>query len=42
MANEEVGVSIDGHIGTVELKRGPNNFLDVDLIDRFLREKWGF
>src|SRR5947209_2184526 len=32
MASEEVGVSIEGHIATVELRRPPNNFLDVDLI----------
>jgi enoyl-CoA hydratase/carnithine racemase len=32
MGNEEVGVSIDGHIATVEIRRPPNNFLDVDLI----------
>lgn len=32
MENEEVGVSIDGHVATVELRRPPNNFLDVDLI----------
>jgi enoyl-CoA hydratase/carnithine racemase len=32
MANEEVGVSIEGHIATVEIKRPPNNFLDLDLI----------
>ncbi len=32
MGNEEVGVSIDGQIATVELRRAPNNFLDIDLI----------
>ena len=32
MGNEEIGVSIDGYVATVELKRPPNNFLDVDLI----------
>lgn len=32
MGNEEVGVSIENHIATVELRRPPNNFLDVDLI----------
>lgn len=32
MGNEEVGVSIEGHVATVELRRAPNNFLDVDLI----------
>ena len=38
MANQEVGVSIDGHIATVELKRPPNNFLDVDLIEALANE----
>jgi enoyl-CoA hydratase/carnithine racemase len=32
MATEDIGVSIDGHVATVELKRPPNNFLDADLI----------
>jgi enoyl-CoA hydratase/carnithine racemase len=32
MSTEEIGVSIDGHIATVELRRPPNNFLDVGLI----------
>src|SRR5919112_251747 len=32
MPSEEVGVSIQGHIATVELRRPPNNFLDADLI----------
>ena len=32
MSSEEVGVSIDGHVATVELRRPPNNFLDIDLI----------
>ena len=32
MGNEEIGVSIDNHIAIVELRRPPNNFLDVDLI----------
>jgi enoyl-CoA hydratase/carnithine racemase len=32
MSSEEIGVSIDGHIATVELRRPPNNFLDIDLI----------
>ena len=32
MASEEVGVSIEGHIATVEIRRPPNNFLDLDLI----------
>ncbi|MEA3157584.1 MAG: hypothetical protein QOK44_5173 [Betaproteobacteria bacterium] len=32
MGNEEIGVSVDGHVATVELRRPPNNFLDVDLI----------
>ena len=32
MGNEDIGVSIDGHVATVELRRPPNNFLDIDLI----------
>src|SRR5690242_645260 len=32
MSNEEVGFSVDGHVATVELRRPPNNFLDIDLI----------
>lgn len=32
MSNEEIGVSIDGHVATVEIRRPPNNFLDVGLI----------
>jgi enoyl-CoA hydratase/carnithine racemase len=32
MTNEEVGVSIDGHVAIVEIRRPPNNFLDIDLI----------
>lgn len=32
MSSFEVGVSIDGHVAMVELRRGPNNFLDVSLI----------
>jgi enoyl-CoA hydratase/carnithine racemase len=32
MGNEEVGVSIEGHVATVEIRRPPNNFLDIDLI----------
>jgi enoyl-CoA hydratase/carnithine racemase len=32
MEHEDVGVSIDGQIATVELRRPPNNFLDVELI----------
>jgi enoyl-CoA hydratase/carnithine racemase len=32
MGNEDVGVSIDGYVATVEIRRPPNNFLDIDLI----------
>jgi enoyl-CoA hydratase/carnithine racemase len=32
MGNEEIGVSIEGYVATVELRRPPNNFLDADLI----------
>ena len=32
LQSNEIGVSMDGHVATVELRRPPNNFLDVDLI----------
>ena len=32
MGSEELGVSIDGHIATLEIRRPPNNFLDIELI----------
>jgi enoyl-CoA hydratase/carnithine racemase len=32
MAHEHIAVSTDGHIGTVELRRGPNNHVSVPLI----------
>ena len=32
MATEEVGYSIAGNVATVEIRRPPNNFLDIDLI----------
>jgi len=32
MTEKEIGISIDGHVATVELRRPPNNFLDVELI----------
>ena len=32
MASEDVGVTLDGHVATVEIRRPPNNFLDTDLI----------
>ena len=32
MGNEDIGVSIDNLVATVELRRPPNNFLDADLI----------
>ncbi|HYH41232.1 MAG TPA: enoyl-CoA hydratase/isomerase family protein, partial [Burkholderiales bacterium] len=32
MGNEDVGVSIEGHVATVEIRRPPNNFLDIELI----------
>ena len=32
MGNDDIGVSSESHIATVELRRPPNNFLDVDLI----------
>ena len=32
LGNDEIGVSMEGHVATVELRRPPNNFLDLDLI----------
>ena len=32
LSNAYIGVSMNGHVATVELQRPPNNFLDVDLI----------
>jgi enoyl-CoA hydratase/carnithine racemase len=32
MTEKEIGVSIDGHVATVEMRRPPNNFLDVEFI----------
>ena len=32
MGNNEIGVSIDGHVAMVEIRRPPNNFLDLELI----------
>jgi len=33
MSTDDIGVSVDnGHVATVELRRPPNNFLDVDFI----------
>ena len=32
MSTEEIGVSIEKFVATVELRRPPNNFLDLDLI----------
>ena len=32
MSNEEIGCSIENYIATVEIRRPPNNFLDIDLI----------
>ena len=31
--NEDIGVSMEGHVATVEMRRPPNNFLDIELID---------
>ena len=38
MSTKEVGVSIEGHIATVEIQRAPNNFLDIDLIAELATE----
>ena len=32
MSTSEIGVTTEGHVATVELRRPPNNFLDVELI----------
>lgn len=32
MGVEEIGVTVNGHVGTVELRRPPNNFLDAELV----------
>ena len=32
MASEDVDVTLDGHVAVVEMRRPPNNFIDVDLI----------
>lgn len=29
---EDIGVTLDGHVATIEMRRPPNNFIDVDLI----------
>ncbi len=29
---EHIAVSEDGHIGTIEVRRGPNNFIDTDMV----------
>lgn len=33
MAFEDIGVEKDGHVAIVEIRRPPNNFIDVDLLD---------
>ena len=30
--NKDVGCSLEGHVATVEMRRPPNNFLDIELI----------
>jgi enoyl-CoA hydratase/carnithine racemase len=32
MSCEDIGVTLEGHVAIVEMRRPPNNFLDVDLI----------
>ena len=32
MSHEDIGVSVEDYVATVELRRPPNNFLDVDFI----------
>jgi enoyl-CoA hydratase/carnithine racemase len=31
--NKDIGVSLEGYVATVEMRRPPNNFLDIELID---------
>ena len=38
MPPEDLGVSLDGHVATIELRRPPNNFLDVDWIANLATE----
>jgi enoyl-CoA hydratase/carnithine racemase len=38
MPSEGVGVTLDGHVAVVELRRPPNNFVDVDLIAELAAE----
>jgi enoyl-CoA hydratase/carnithine racemase len=38
MPFEDIGVSLDGHVATVELRRPPNNFIDIDLIANLATE----
>lgn len=33
MSFEDIGVELDGHVAVVEMRRPPNNFIDVDLLD---------
>lgn len=35
----DLAISRDGHVVTLEIQRGPNNFLDIDLI-RDLADRW--
>ncbi len=32
MSAEDIGVTLDGHVALVELRRPPNNFIDIDLL----------
>lgn len=38
MPSEDIGVLLEGHVATVELRRPPNNFLDIDLIANLATE----
>lgn len=38
MSSSDIGVALDGHVAVVELRRPPNNFLDVDLIANLASE----
>ena len=38
MSAPDLGVALDGHVAVVEIRRPPNNFLDVDLIANIATE----
>jgi enoyl-CoA hydratase/carnithine racemase len=32
MGYDDIGVELDGHVALIEMRRPPNNFLDVELL----------